>query len=198
MSTRLVIGIGLVVVLAVVVFLVSQGGTQEPAGAPSIVVPTTPTTKPTTSLTTSSTEPATPSTTTLEQREAEVAAILQDLWFGWFDAIYQKDPDALWEVVATEEKHRAGVEAMNSDFFLSAPTVEGLGVELRQILLDRTDCLVTYASLDATQFRGTSATTTRVDVMWPAIDGSWRLATAWDAPGGSWILDCDVRNRGRE
>ena len=65
----------------------------------------------TTQLVATTDDATTTSTTTEEQRLAEVEQILTDLWFGWFDAIYRKDADALWEVVANENYHTTGVEA---------------------------------------------------------------------------------------
>ena len=69
----------------------------------------------------STTTEATTVTTTAEQRLAEVEELLRDLWFGWFDAIYRKDPDALWQVVATTTSYDAGVAAMETMAFTARP-----------------------------------------------------------------------------
>jgi hypothetical protein len=47
-------------------------------------------------------------------RVAEVEGILRELWFGWFDAIYRKDPEALWEVDATQVGHAAGLAVLQA------------------------------------------------------------------------------------
>ncbi|HKZ19635.1 MAG TPA: hypothetical protein VJQ57_05940, partial [Acidimicrobiia bacterium] len=75
----------------------------------------------TTQLVTTSDDAITTSTATAEQRLAEVEQILTDLWFGWFDAIYRKDADALWEVVATSSKYESAVAAMDTLHFQTPP-----------------------------------------------------------------------------
>ena len=141
-----------------------------------------------------STTTAAPATTTLEQREQEVAEILQALWFGWFDAIYRKDTDALWDVVATEEMHDAGEEAMIQLHFVASPTEQSVDVTILEILLDRADCLVVYHTSDASGILE-RADVTGVEVLWPSDRGMWRLATSWIRPNDLWENDCDLRER---
>lgn len=138
--------------------------------------------------TTHSTAANVTSTTTEAQRLVEVELILQELWFGWFDAIYRKDPDALWKVVATTRFHDAGVAAMDTLEFQSAPIIDGVHIELREILLDESHCLVTYETVSASFVNGTS---TSVSVMWPDQRYGMRFATAWEQPGDMWRPDCD-------
>ncbi len=127
---------------------------------------------------------------------AEVEGILRGLWFGWFDAIYRKDPDALWEVVATEKLYEAGVAAMDREgLFTEAPTREGTVVEVLEVLLDRPDCLVVWNRVDVSVYRGAGAVSSSVDVLWPDPRYGWRQATAWSGPGDLWINDCDLVTR---
>ncbi|HEX5672559.1 MAG TPA: hypothetical protein VFY46_07515, partial [Acidimicrobiia bacterium] len=132
---RWVMAIAIVVGLGAVVAVLVQDG---PSPTTTTVVTTTTTTDPPTTGTSTTTT----STTTAEQRLAEVEAILQELWFGWFDAIYRKDADAVWEVVATSQGHESGLAAMESMEFLAPPTLQEVRVTIVQILLDRQDCLV--------------------------------------------------------
>jgi hypothetical protein len=127
---------------------------------------------------------------TEDQRKAEVEDILTDLWFGWFDAIYRKDADALWDVVATTPFHQAGVEAMSAASFDAAPVAEDLDVVVERILLDREDCLVVLNTISIPFLEG-APTNTSVKVMWPDADRSWRFATSWLYPGDRWQADCD-------
>ncbi|MFQ5966978.1 MAG: hypothetical protein ACE5MI_05135, partial [Acidimicrobiia bacterium] len=127
----------------------------------------------------------------------EVAAILQELYFGWFEAIYRKDPEALDNVVATEEMRAAAVEAMPSAEFERPPTLESVVVGIDGILLDRPDCLVVARTLDLSTFRGAGSTSTAVSVLWPERDG-WRLVNTWSSQNDLWLPDCDLRNRSTE
>ncbi len=173
----------LAAVLAAVVWVASLGPDPAPP-------PTTPAAAPTsTSPTTPSTEA--PTTTSAEARIAEVEAILQDLYYRWFDAIYRQDADALWEVVATQTGYDDGVAAIGAMTFDRAPTREGVMVSVKELLLDRQDCLVAFIDVDVSQFRGVGAETSGVDVLWPDSGGAWRLATSWVHPNDLWIRDCD-------
>ena len=148
----------------------------------------------TTQLVTTTDDAITTSTTTAEQRLAEVEQILTDLWFGWFDAIYRKDADALWDVVATTPFHDAGVEAMSLLEFDEPPAREVIEVEIDTILLDREDCLVVLGTAFAPFLAG-DPTNSTVKVLWPDVAGSWRFATSWQHPQDLWQADCDEVER---
>jgi hypothetical protein len=140
-------------------------------------------------------EPASTTITSEEQRRAEVEELLGDLWFGWFDAIYRKDPDALWRVVATTQRYDAAVGAMNSLTFLQAPTREGVIVRDLDLLLDREDCMVAFYEIDVSSFRGDEMVSTGVSVMWPDERYGWRFATSWLFANDLWQQDCDNLQR---
>lgn len=148
------------------------------------------------SVTSTTALPSTTSTTTAEQRVEEVRIILEDLWFGWFDAIYRKDPEALWRVVANEEGHEAGVAAMDRAEFTESPTREGVVTLDLEILLDRPDCLVVYVVHDLSAFKGSAGTGDAiVDVLWPDARYGWRFAAHWKYRDDLWQADCDYRTR---
>lgn len=144
----------------------------------------------TTSVAITTTTAAATTTTSEDDRIAEVEQILTDLWFGWFDAIYRKDPDALWDVVATTAFHDAGVEAMSILEFNESPARELIDVEVNEVLLDRHDCLVVFATASAPFLAGDSTNST-VKVLWPDDSRSWRFATSWQHPRDLWQADCD-------
>ena len=150
--------------------------------------PTTAEPVPTTSATTTSAAMTT--TTTEEQRVTEVEAILTDLWFGWFDAIYRQDPDALWDVVATTPFHEAGVKAMESLQFDEEPSRDVLSVVVSGVLLDRTDCLVAE-NLISLPFLAGDPSNNGVNVLWHEEARGWRFATSWLYAGDLWQADCD-------
>jgi hypothetical protein len=144
----------------------------------------------TTQLVTTTDDAITTSATTAEQRLAEVEQILTDLWFGWFDAIYRKDADALWDVVATTPYHNAGINAMDILEFDEQPTADALDLMVETILLDRNDCLVVHNSVSL-PFLAPDSTSTGVDVLWPDATRGWRFATAWVHANDLWLADCD-------
>jgi hypothetical protein len=189
----LVAGVGVVAVLALTLIVLSVRGdsSSNPSTTTAVAGPSTTTT---TSVPSTTTTLATTLTTTAEQRLAEVEVLLQELWFGWFDAIYRKDPDALWEVVATTTFYDAGVAAMETMEFVAAPTSEGVLIEELSILLDRPDCLVVENSIDMTAFRGLDGDTT-VSVLWPDARFGFRFATGWQFANDLWLNDCDNLER---
>lgn len=185
---RWVTGVGVVAVLAGAVIVLSLQD-EEP------IVTTTESIRTTTSqIEVTTTTEASTSTTTAEQRQAEVEELLKDLWFGWFDAIYRKDPDALWQVVATTRNHDAGVAAMETMGFIAAPARDGVQIAEFRVLLDRSDCLVVENSVDMTAFRGVVGGST-VSVLWPDDRYGFRFATSWQYANDLWLQDCDDLER---
>jgi hypothetical protein len=172
--------------------------TANPAATTTTTAsPSSTTTQPVPASTSTSAVAATSTpTSVVVSREEEVKAILENLWFGWFDAIYRKDEDALWKVVATQARHDAGVEAMGMvGLFTTAPTLSGTDVTLNAILLDRADCLVVQHQFDFSGFRGQGAVGETVSVLWPDEHGSWRFATDWQYANDLWQGDCDSLSR---
>ena len=144
----------------------------------------------TTSVAITTTTAAATTTTSEDARIAEVEQILTDLWFGWFDAIYRKDADALWEVVANQNYHTTGVEAMDTVVFTAAPAKSAMSVDTHQVLLDREDCLVAVSDIRATFIEG-SPTSNQVNVLWSDPRYEWRFASAWRHASDLWQADCD-------
>ena len=178
LATAIVVGMG-----ALVAVLLRNDPTPITT---TVVTTTTTTTAPSTASSATTTL-----TTTADQRLAEVETILQELWFGWFDAIYRKDADALWEVVATTRGYESGLAAMESMEFLAQPTVQEVRVTIIEILLDREDCLVVENAVDLTGILGIVGDPT-VNVLWPDPNYGWRFATDWSNATDLWLDDCDV------
>jgi hypothetical protein len=189
---RLVAGVGVVAALALTLIVLSVRG-NAPSNSSTTTLAADPSTTTTTASTT--TTAATTVTTTAEQRLAEVEALLQDLWFGWFDAIYRKDPDALWDVVATTTFYDAGVAAMETMTFESKPAQSDISFASFEILLDRPDCLVVSQNVDVSVFRGSGTFIQNVSVLWPDNRYGFRFATDWVHPGDLWLQDCDNLER---
>lgn len=173
----------------------SSGADDPPAstGVTTTTVTTTsvPETTATTSApTTSTTVTSVPDTTVNpEARVEEVRLILQDLWFGWFDAIYHNDEEAVREVVATEasiQNFRDAVPQLGAD---RPPQPDDIVVDGVEILMETPECLVVFSELDLSSWRGEEAVTSGVDVLWDFGD-TWRKATRWTNRGDLWQNDC--------
>jgi hypothetical protein len=184
-----------VAVLALTLIVLSVRGDSSSNPTTTTLVAGTSTTT-TTSTPSTTTTGATTLATTAEQRLAEVEVLLQDLWFGWFDAIYRKDPDALWEVVATTRLHQDGLAAIDMEgLFIAEPERSGVAMLELEILLDRSDCLVVWSLKNFDTFRGPIGDTDSVNVLWFDQEHGWRFATDWQFKGDLWLQDCDNLER---
>src|SRR5690606_22342847 len=127
---RLAVAVAVVIALAVGVWMLWPGEergatTSEPlAASPTTSSPTT-------------TEPA-PTTTEDDHivdtvEEAEV--ILRDIWYAWFEGIYNQDGARVREVVITEEQARSATEAFGQLSFAGAPTANAFRFSGTEVLL---------------------------------------------------------------
>ena len=180
---------GIVGVLALAAGWMIWRDRSTPGPTTTLVAAPTTTLEASTTVAISTTVETSTTATTPEQREAEVEEILTDLWFGWFDAIYRKDADALWEVVATTPYHQAGSSAMSTLTFIKPPSTGEVSISDLEILLDRPDCLVAFYYVDFSQII-TEEPSQTVSVLWP-VDSTWRFASQWLFPNDLWQADCD-------
>ena len=154
--------------------------TVDVVAVPTTVASTTPNTSSSTSTTIG------PDDHIVETVE-EAEAILRELWFGWFEGIYNEDEDRIREVVATEDL----VEAAKTQFvtmqFLEIPEFSGVLIESTEILRADADCLSVWTKVSATFREGTS---TGVEIL-RRIDDRWKLISAWVNRGDLWDADCD-------
>jgi hypothetical protein len=122
--------------------------------------------------------------TTVEEAED----ILRQLWFGWFEGIYNQDEERIKEVVATQALLDDGKDAFGADF-VSPPTADAITFSETEILQSDADCLVTWGQMDVSPFRGAGATTQNVVVI-RRVEDQWYLATTWVHKGDRWEADC--------
>ncbi len=183
--------VGLAVVVALL--LINRDGDSPPdtladatTTATSVVTTTVP--PPTTTTTGASTTAATEVEVVETVEKAE--AILRELWFGWFEGIYNQDEDRIREVVATEAMLNAGLNAFGSEF-TSEPKREGILLET-EILRSDHECLVLWSTVDVSSFRGPSAIAESVQVL-RRTDDEWRFAFSWRFRNDLWEADCDVQ-----
>lgn len=133
--------------------------------------------------TTSTSEPGSHVVETVEEAEA----ILRDLWFGWFEGIYNQDEDRIREVVATEAQIDAAVAQFGQIAFASEPASHLMVLGDTEILRADRECLSVWAVLDVSALTG--AVTEGVHVFrW--VQDSWRLVSLWAYQEDLWENDC--------
>lgn len=203
-------GVATALLIGLVVALTSGGDTTSTttvalattttaAPATTTTAPTTTTAAPTTTTTTEA--PTTTTTQSLEEREAEVLALVTDLELQFYTAIYNSDTAALEDLIGGQQLYEAVVEAAEGadDVFDSEPTADALSVSLYAIELDRQDCLVIAFAEDASQFRVDAVPEDLILVLWPVDDSlnGWRIAKrlGGGTPETSWRPECDLQNR---
>ena len=135
MKARAGLGLGVIAALAIAIWAaVSRGnGDPPPTTVSTTTVATTATTTSTTIASTTSTTAATtttPAETTVdpEARVEEVRQILQDLYYGWFLAIYNQDEETVRTIIADiDSRVRTMLTELVPDIRL-APSVLGPAV----------------------------------------------------------------------
>lgn len=157
----------------------STSSTTAPTAAPSAPPPVTPDASTTTTVEGHGVD-------TVE--EAEV--ILRELWFGWFEGIYNQDEDRIREVVATEEYLEAGTTAFETLEFTEGPARDQIVFMGVEILRTDAECLALWSESNAS-FLTEGPNRTGVDIMrWVA--GKWLLASSWVDRNDLWEADCEA------
>lgn len=202
-SWRTGLSLGVIAALVIAIWAaVSAGGdeTDPPATSTTRETTTTGARSPTTEENSSTTsEPSTtvttePTSTTVdsEARNEEVRLILQDLYYRWFDAIYRNDEDAVRQVIATGVYLNAFRDSVENMELPRAPQYDDIVIRDLELLRDTRRCLVTFATIDLTSWRGQDALTSGVNVLLP-VNGGWRFATSWTNKSDLWEADCDIQ-----
>jgi hypothetical protein len=184
MIRRLVAGL-IVVGLAVGVWALWPRG--EPNPSPTTTVDAVASTTTTVAnLTTTSTTAEGHVVTTVEEAEA----VLRQLWFGWFEGIYNQDEERIREVVASQALLDSAIAAFPTAAFETAPTEGGVRLADSELLFADEQCLVLWATLDVRDFSGEGAVESSVHVLrW--IEDSWHLTTLWVNKNDLWERDCE-------
>jgi hypothetical protein len=118
----------------------------------------------------------------------EAEEILRNLWFGWFEGIYNQDEARIREVVGTQAMLDAAVAQFGVMEFVASPTPEAIVLGGLEILRSDTVCLATWASVTAS-FR--SGSTEGVQVM-RNTDGQWVVVGFWTHRNDLWEADCEL------
>ena len=137
-------------------------------------------------VTTTGGVPDSPVVETVEEAEQ----ILRELWFGWFEGIYNQDEERIREVVVLDSQVQAGIDAFGSNF-AAKPTRDGIELMGVEILRSDEECLATWSSLDITIFRGPDALAEGV-VVARRVQGEWKVLSNWVHRDDLWEADCDA------
>jgi len=191
MVRRLIAGL-VVVGLAIGVWLLWPEGdlavsTTTSAVATPTTVPVTPTSSAPPAITP---DPSTTSTTEdshVVETVEEAEAILRELWFGWFEGIYNQDEDRIREVVATEESVSAAKESFGIEF-PEAPSPSSISFTNTEILRSDKECLAGWPTMVLSGFR--EGSTEGVNVL-RMKDGEWIRLSLWALQDDLWEDDCD-------
>ncbi len=190
MIRRLVAGL-IVVGLAVGVWVLWPRGDSNPTATtlPDAVASTTtttllPVTTTSTPATTSSTVTDSHVVTTVEEAEA----ILRELWFGWFEGIYNQDEERIKEVVGTQAAIDEAISQFNVMQFEHAPVLEEIQANNTELLRTDEECIALYTTLTISGFRDGSSSAVHVV---RRLDDRWVSVGLWQYKDDLWSQDCE-------
>jgi hypothetical protein len=163
------------------------------AGVPTTTLPEAGATSTTTSTQVTSTAPTGISTTSTDadshvvETVAEAEEILRQLWFGWFEGIYNEDVDRIREVVVLEETVATATQSFGSDF-AREPEPSDISFAETQIVRSDQECLAIWSELILTGF--SSGRSLGLEVLrW--TDHGWKSLSVWTSRSDLWEADCE-------
>ena len=192
MATKAIAGL-IVVGLAIGVWLLwPRGESASPVSTTVLAV------EPTTTRGSDTSTSATPTSTTVVNSESHVVEtveeaeeILRELWFGWFEGIYNQDEDRIREVSATKGHYEQGLALFGVMEFTQTPTLGGIVIQSIEFLRSNNECLAVWVSADASAFRGSGAGGEALYVL-RSTDRGWRFASSWIHRDDLWEPDCEA------
>lgn len=177
---------------------------NDAAADPTLATGTTapPTTTPPTTTTSSTTTTAPPPTTTEnpDARFQEIQERVQEAVLGRLQAQFDRDAEALLHWVGSQAVYERQIRAFERDDWLQRPSEQNYQVWVDEVLLDRSDCVVTLdsASVSPGVIDGFDGSSTSISIWWPAPEGHFQLGASWQqgTPRSQWIEECDIAVRG--
>jgi hypothetical protein len=122
--------------------------------------------------------------TTVEEAEE----ILRELWFGWFEGIYNQDEERIKQVVGTQAALDDARDQFGVMTFARAPRVSDISPTNSEILRSDRDCLVVWTTLALSGFREGSSVGLHV---LRQLDGRWVSVSIWEFKEDLWEQDCE-------
>ena len=117
----------------------------------------------------------------------EAEAILRELWFGWFEGIYNQDVDRIRQVVATNHQFKLATNQFGTMQFERAPEVADLSYSETEVLAADEECTAVWTQTNLSGFQDASTTDVHI-LRW--ADGSWRFFSLWAFKEDLWQGDC--------
>jgi hypothetical protein len=151
--------------------------------------PTTTTSNPTTTSDATTTSSGTVGDPESIETVEEAEEILRELWFGWFEGIYNQDEDRIKEVVASQSQLDAAIAAFGTMTFDAVPTIEGVHLTEIELLHADLQCTVIWAHLTV-DFRVGESESVHV---FRITDDGWKTVSSWVNKSDLWESDCDAQ-----
>jgi hypothetical protein len=134
------------------------------------------------------------STTSLQETHVvesveEAEAILRELWFGWFEGIYNQDEERIREVVGNPELVDAAIEQFGAMDFERPPAPSLIEFSDTEILRSDESCLVIWTDVDATALVGETNDGVHVFLH----ENDWLFISQWANREDLWEDDCESR-----
>jgi hypothetical protein len=118
----------------------------------------------------------------------EAEEILRELWFGWFEGIYNQDEDRIREVVATEESVEEALAQFGKVEFFRAPGANDIRFDSTELLRTDQDCLAVWTTMTLVGFREGDSENVHI-LRWHGE--RWRSLSVWRHREDLWEADCD-------
>jgi len=191
---RRLISVLVVVGLAVAVVLLwaNRGGDSSPstqAQATTTLPPTSTTTSPPDTTTLAATTTSDPTEVEIVETVEQAEAILRELWFGWFEGIYNEDEDRIREVVVLEETIEQATQSFGTSDFRRPPRPEDISFTQTEILRADEQCLAVWTVLSVEGFVETRSSGGVEVLRW--TPNRWKSLTTWQNRDDLWEADCD-------
>jgi hypothetical protein len=149
-------------------------------------IDTTSTSTVTTTSTAGSSSTTTPAHVVTTVEEAE--AILAELWFGWFEGIYNEDEARIREVVGSEGALEDALQQFGVMEFSAAPQRDQVNLSETEVLRSDEMCLAIWTTIDVSGFREGSSTAVHI-LRWSG--DRWVTVGLWEFKDDLWQADCE-------
>jgi hypothetical protein len=188
-TTLLTIG---VMGLATAVWLLWPDSANDETPITEAAATTTSTTEPepstTTTVASTTSTTSAPETHVVETVE-EAEEILRELWFGWFEGIYNQDEERIREVVGNPMLVEMAIDQFEAMDFQNPPEQSRIEISDTEILRADEGCLAVWADVDATTLVGETNDGVHVFL----YGDKWLFISQWADRGDLWGNDCESR-----
>ena len=185
---RRIVGVLIAIALGIGVFVLWPRSAENP---PTITeaagTSTTSTTSDPSTTSTAGSTTTTGETSHVVETVEDAEEILRELWFGWFEGIYNQDEERIREVVVLEETVETARDSFGSEF-LAEPEPDDLTFSGTEVLLSDEECLAVWSTMTIAEFREGSSSGVHI-FRWS--DGSWQRLSLWEFEQDLWESDCE-------